>query len=288
MADFNPPTEPAADRHKPRRRNPRNRSKLKVLPDWAPGFHPHLSRVTEESVSPKTIPKQYPPAMSENMMTELREGGQPLQYMLTPALLKRKVSLLTGHEKPLSSYQRSTDDAPCGFLPKSQAQTDHSYCKGRTIIVTAYQRINDKWSDDPKSVIHEAIHYSAVDQTADYLDLMLGSIPEETFESHRGTYIIPRNDWGSPDVFGLKWHRLYLRENTTKGALSFMCEDKDMADFLEAERGWTAKLFAGDGDYSPPYMRLEMELTLFDWRRAMIMGVRNDIFRDAGIMPRNR
>lgn len=71
----------------------------------------------------------------------------------------------------------------------------------------------------------------------------------------------------------------------TPGAQSFM--SKEMQDFLESEKIWNEKCEVNLGDYSPPYMTLEMELELFDWRRAMIMGVREDILRDAGVMPRD-
>lgn len=71
----------------------------------------------------------------------------------------------------------------------------------------------------------------------------------------------------------------------TEGAKSFM--SGEVADYLIDEEMWNEKCEVNLGDFNPPYMSLETELALFDWRRAMIMGARNDILKDAGIMARD-
>ena len=289
MSNFNPPTGPAADRmsrpEKARRRRSKNTHKSGLLPGWAPDYQPELSQVVEEPVSPKTIPKQAKPTYPGQTEIQLQQGRQLARREAIPASPEMQVKMPHGHEQPHSTYHITTTHLQPVLPPQAQPPTDSHFTGGRIINVTTYQRVNNTWSDGRWTITHEGIRYPALQQATDYLHLMIDSVPEETFESHRHSYIVPRANWGSPDVFGLKWHRLYLRENMTPGAQSFM--SKEMEDFLESEKIWNEKCEVNLGDHSPPYMTLEMELELFDWRRAMIMGVREDILRDAGIMPRD-
>jgi len=288
MNSFNPPTGPAADRmsrtEKPRRRRTKIKSRSGLLPGWAPDYHPGLSQVTEEPVSPKTIPKQAQPKHPEHIEVQLRQERQLAQPETNPASSENRVKTSRGYAQSHTSNEANTTYMQPVLPPQAQPPPDSHVTGGRVIQVTTYQRVNDTWSDDPMTISHEAYTYSTTQQATDYLYLMMNSIPEETFESHRHSYIIPRDNWESPDVFGLKWLRLYLRENLTPGAKAFMSDE--MRDFLESEKIWNEKCEVNLGDYSPPYLTLEMELALFDWRRAMIMGVREDMLRDAGIMPR--
>ncbi len=288
MSHFNPPTEPAADRYKPRRcRRSRNRSKPGVLPEWAPvvEFQSPLSRVSEEDISPKTTPKQAAPKYLEHVMEGLQKERQPTRRDSISPLPMPQAMLPNGTIHAQTPYQNATASAQAVLLRKTQRSADSQYTDGRIIKVTTYQRINNGWADNPRNVTHEAIRYSLMQQVTDYLHLMLDSVPEETFESHRRSYVLPRTNWGSPDSFGLKWHRLYLRETMTEGAKSFM--SGEVADYLIDEEMWNEKCEVNLGDFNPPYMSLETELALFDWRRVMIMGARNDILKDAGIMARD-
>lgn len=54
----------------------------------------------------------------------------------------------------------------------------------------------------------------------------------------------------------------------------------DISDFLEDEKTWD---LLRAGDENPPYLLLELELELSNWRRAIAVGVRQDVMRDAGI-----
>ena len=142
MDSFNPPSGPAADRAKPRRRRSKNKSKLGLLPHWAP--QSDLARVEEEPVSPKTIMRQIQPVYPEHGKIRLHQGHRLAQPEAIPTLLVARANTPHIETAPASACPSSSRFIQPVDPQQGSMGTDSYIIDCRIIDVTTYQRVNDE------------------------------------------------------------------------------------------------------------------------------------------------